>query len=238
MTLLSDELTNVFHKSITNYIGQNEFRTSLLFAIKEGTPAINGKQTVIDLKYFVNDEQLYQIKVLNKWSDSAGVYKAARDVLKKDKKSPFTLVGGCMAHQTNIFLKDLIVKCPEVKKAIKSAAMIATTLGQSIAFWHAVCLKVKVTVDINSITIWVPTNQYGIPMIWPSSRPYIWQTTWNWLSSPREINHTSKDRRQFQESEDFLMIPPWWRTWRWRKNCYIHSILPWGLPRWIMSPRE
>ena len=27
MTLLSDELTNVSHKSITNYIGQNEFRT-------------------------------------------------------------------------------------------------------------------------------------------------------------------------------------------------------------------
>ena len=36
--------------------------------------------------------------------------------------------------------------------------MIATTLGQSIAFRHAVCLKVKVTVDISSITIWVPTK--------------------------------------------------------------------------------
>ena len=46
--------------------GKNEFRTSFVFAIKEGTPAINGKQTVIYLKYFVNNEQLYQIKVLNK----------------------------------------------------------------------------------------------------------------------------------------------------------------------------
>ena len=118
MTLLSDGLTNVSHKSITNYIGQNKFRTSFVFAIKEGTPAINDKQTVIDLKYFVNDEQLYQIKVLNKFCDSDGVYKVARDILKKDKKSPFTLVGGCMAHQTNIFLKDLIVKCPEVEKTI------------------------------------------------------------------------------------------------------------------------
>ena len=63
-----------------------------------------------------------------------------------------------MAHQTNIFLKDLIVKCPEVEKTIKSATMITTTLGQSIAFRHAVCLKVKVTVDISSITIWVPTK--------------------------------------------------------------------------------
>ena len=71
---------------------------------------------------------------MNKCCDSAGVYKAARDILKKDKKSPFTLVGGCMAHQTNIFLKDLIVKCPEVEKAIKSATMTATTLGQSVAF--------------------------------------------------------------------------------------------------------
>ena len=43
MTLLSDELTNVSHKIITNYIGQNEFRTSFVFAIKEGTPAINDK---------------------------------------------------------------------------------------------------------------------------------------------------------------------------------------------------
>ena len=34
MTLLSDELTNVSHKSITNYIGQNEFRTSFVFSIK------------------------------------------------------------------------------------------------------------------------------------------------------------------------------------------------------------
>ena len=81
------------------------------------------------MKYFVTDEQLYQINVLNKFCDLAGVYKAARAILKKDKKSPFTLVGGCMAHQTNIFLKDLIVKCPEVEKAIKSAKMIATKLG-------------------------------------------------------------------------------------------------------------
>ena len=58
MTLLSDGLTNVPHKIITNYIGQNEFRTSFVFTIKEGTPAINDKQTVIYLKYFVNDEQL------------------------------------------------------------------------------------------------------------------------------------------------------------------------------------
>ena len=58
-----------------------------MFAIKKGTPATNPKQTVIDLKYFVNNEQLYQIKVLNKCCDSAGVYKAAGDILKKDKKS-------------------------------------------------------------------------------------------------------------------------------------------------------
>ena len=76
----------------------------------------------------------YQFEVLNKCCDSAGVYKAARDILKKDKKSPFTLVGGCMAHQTNLFLKDLILKCPEVEKAIKSATMISTKLGRSIAF--------------------------------------------------------------------------------------------------------
>ena len=56
MTLLSDELTNVSHKSITNYIGQKEFRTSLEFAIKEGTLAKDLKKTVIDLKNFVNDE--------------------------------------------------------------------------------------------------------------------------------------------------------------------------------------
>ena len=56
MTLLSDGLTNVSHKSITNYIGQNEFRTSFVFAIKEGTPETDAKQTVIDLKYFVNNE--------------------------------------------------------------------------------------------------------------------------------------------------------------------------------------
>ena len=98
MTLLSDELTNVSHKSITNYIGQNEFRTSLVFAIKEVTQEINAKQTFIDLKYFVTNEQIYEIKVLNKWCDSAGLYKAAWDILKKDKKSPFTLVGGCMTH--------------------------------------------------------------------------------------------------------------------------------------------
>ena len=82
----------------------------------------------------------------------------ARDILEKDKKSPFTLVGGCMAHQMNLFLKYLIVKCPKVEKAIKSDTMIATTLGQSISLGHAVCLKVKVTVDISSITIWVPTK--------------------------------------------------------------------------------
>ena len=76
----------------------------------------------------------YQIKVLNKCCDSAIVYKVARDILKKDKKSPFTLVGGCMAHQTNIFLKDLIVKCPEVEKTIKSTTLITTMLGKSIAF--------------------------------------------------------------------------------------------------------
>ena len=63
-----------------------------------------------------------------------------------------------MVHQKNIFLKDLIVKCPDAEKAIKSATKTATTLGRSIVFQHAVCLKVKVTVDISSITIWVPTK--------------------------------------------------------------------------------
>ena len=136
-------MSNVFHKSITDYIGQNEFRTSFVFAIKEGTPATDSKQTVIDLKYFVNNEQLYQIKVLNKCCDLAGVYKATRAILKKYKKSLFMLVGGCMAHQTNIFLKYLNVKCPEVKKAIKSATMTATTLGQSIAFFTSGHLTFK-----------------------------------------------------------------------------------------------
>ena len=56
MNLLSDGLTDVSHKIITNYIGQNEFITSLVFAIKEGNPVIDAKQTVIDLKYFVNNE--------------------------------------------------------------------------------------------------------------------------------------------------------------------------------------
>ena len=56
MTLLSDGLTNVYHKSITNYIGQNEFRTSFVFAIKEGNPETDDKQTFIYLKYFVKNE--------------------------------------------------------------------------------------------------------------------------------------------------------------------------------------
>ena len=105
-----------------------------MFAIKERTPSTYTKQTVIDLKYFVNNEQLYQIKVLNKCCDLAGLHKAARDILKRTRNNRVMLVGGCMAHQTNILLKDLIVKCPEVEKAMKSAKMIATTLGQSIAF--------------------------------------------------------------------------------------------------------
>ena len=105
-----------------------------MFSIKEGTLTKYAKQTVIDSKNFVNDEHIYQFKVLNKFCDSAGVYKAVRDILKKDKNSLFTIVGGCMAHQTNIFLKYLIVECPEAEKTIKSAKMISTTLGQSIAF--------------------------------------------------------------------------------------------------------
>ena len=125
----------------------------------------------------MNDEQLYQIEVLNKCCDLAGVYKAARDILKKDKKSPFMLVGGCMAHHTHLFLKDLIVKCPKVEKAIKSVTMIATTLGQSNAFRHAVCLKVKVTVDVNSITIWVPTKTIWYSNGMALNQPHIWQTT-------------------------------------------------------------
>ena len=56
MNLLSDGLTDVSHKSITKYIGQYEFRTSFMFAIKEETLATDSKQTVIDLKYFVNNE--------------------------------------------------------------------------------------------------------------------------------------------------------------------------------------
>ena len=55
--------------------------TSFVFAIKEGNPATDAKQTVVDLKNFVNNEQLYQIKVLNKCCDLARVYKAARDPL-------------------------------------------------------------------------------------------------------------------------------------------------------------
>ena len=56
MTLLSYGLTDVPHKIITDYIGKNEIRTSFLFAIKEGNLATDAKKTVIDLKYFVNND--------------------------------------------------------------------------------------------------------------------------------------------------------------------------------------
>ena len=50
ITILCYGFTNVSHKIIKNYIEQNKCITSFVFDIKEGTPATDAKQTVIDLK--------------------------------------------------------------------------------------------------------------------------------------------------------------------------------------------
>ena len=138
-----------------------------MFAIKEGNPETDAKQTVIDLKYFVNNELPNQSIEQVMWLGRS--IKSGKRHHKNDKKSPFTLVGWCMAHQKNIFLKYLILKCPKVEKAIKSATMIATTLGQSIAFQHAVCLKVNWRWILIQSPFGCQPKQYGIPMVWPSS---------------------------------------------------------------------
>ena len=55
--------------------------------------------------------------------NSAGVYFKARKLLKEMDGLPFTLVSGCMAHQSNLFLKDLILSVPFVSKIMQQKSL-------------------------------------------------------------------------------------------------------------------
>ena len=91
--------------------------------------------------------------------DSAGIYYTVRSLLKSSSTSHFTLVGGCMAHQSNLFLKDLIKSSEEVGSSIQNATAIAKTVCKSAALNHSILQVMKTELKINtkSFALWVPT---------------------------------------------------------------------------------
>ena len=115
VTLLSDGLTDISHKSITNYIGQNLFRTLFIFAIKRGIQQQMQKncywfEKLCEQWTALPNQSIEQVLWLFRSIQSGKRYP------KKDKKSPFTLVGGCMAHQTNIFIKTWLSNIPRWRR--------------------------------------------------------------------------------------------------------------------------
>ena len=73
-----------------------------------------------------------------------------------------------MAHQSNLFLKDLIKNVSFVSKSIDHAAKIAAMLSKSIAFHAALCTEINLKEGkvVESIAVWVPcaTRWYSYGM--------------------------------------------------------------------------
>ena len=73
-----------------------------------------------------------------------------------------------MAHQSNLFLKDLIKNVSFVSKSIDHAAKIAVMLSKSVAFHAGLCTEInsKEGKAVESIAIWVPcaTRWYSYGM--------------------------------------------------------------------------
>ena len=154
-----DSLTDINQRNITNYILLNEMQMSYLIDIVQGSPAKNSEQSRDDLVKLVKSKmKLPDKSFLSMTCDSAGVYFKARKLLKEMDGLPFTLVSGCMAHQSNLFLKDLIKRVPIVSESIDHAAKIAAMLSKSVAFHAALCAEInsKEGKAVESIAIWVP----------------------------------------------------------------------------------
>ena len=127
--------------------------------IVQGTPAKNAQESLEDITKFVESLYLQESCKLFLCCDSAGVYYKVRSLLKSSSTSPFTLVGGCMAHQSNLFLKDLIKSSGEVGSSIHNAIAIAKTVCKSTALNHSILqiMKAELKVNIESFALWVPT---------------------------------------------------------------------------------
>lgn len=149
LTILFDTLTDKTRKNIATYLAIDQCRESRLLDIIQGTPAKNAYENVEDINRFIDSLHVSERCSLFMCCDSAGVYNKARTLFKKNNIAPFALVGGCMAHQLNLLLKDLIKSCDKVKASSQQAISIAKTVCKSAALNYAVMQVMKTELNEN-----------------------------------------------------------------------------------------
>ena len=159
LTIIFDSLTDKTRKNITNYLAVNEKRDSHLLDVIQGSPAKDAVESADEIIEFVSSLLLPPSVKVCMCCDSAGVYYKARSILKNMDNSPFMLVGGCMAHQSNLILKDLINACPAISNSIECAITIAKAVCRSVALNTAIVdtLNVEFNNGIESFALWIPT---------------------------------------------------------------------------------
>lgn len=209
LTLVFDSMTDLTKKNLTNYLGKwlqtiwilsdsvvviNEERTSHLLDIKVGTPAQNAYECEDEVIEFARSLNLNDRQHLHLCCDSAGVYVKMRRLLKENTESPFTFVGACLAHQSNLLLKDLIHSCDDILQSIEDATRIATMLNSCTAFRATMTQIVSQYGCTGGFSVWVPT-----PTRWYSSGVCIKQ-----VLRIRDMLRigllTDKDKRYFKKS--------------------------------------
>ena len=107
LTLMSDGKTNVIRRNLSNYVLVEPNGESILDDLNTETPAKTGSKIMIELlsvgsRLKSDSECEFNVFFV---SDSAGNMYSARELLKAHPNNPFTYVGSCLAHQSNLIFK-------------------------------------------------------------------------------------------------------------------------------------
>jgi hypothetical protein len=111
------------------------------------TPAKDVQENYIDFIAFVEKHDWNKEGMLHYCSDSAGVYfkmRKMRKMLKTQPDSPITLTGGCMAHMSNLVLKDCVCSVSLVVTALAFVTQLAVIIKRSATFSLAVLNELKI----------------------------------------------------------------------------------------------
>jgi hypothetical protein len=143
ITIICDSITDCNRKNITNWIIADDTRKTYLMDLESGLASKTAEEVYESIVAKIEEFKIGSNCIVNHTSDSASVYFKARQLMKRTPSSPITLTCGCMAHMTNLFLKDFINSVPFVSESIQFVVDIAVIVSRLTVFSAAALEELK-----------------------------------------------------------------------------------------------
>jgi hypothetical protein len=160
VTIICDSVTDCTRKNITNWIVADERRRTYLMDVESSLCSKTANEVYEQFVLKVKKFNISPECIVHHCSDSVGVYFKTRQLMKSNLDSPVTLTCGCMAHMTNLFLKDFMNSVSFVSVSIQFVVDIAVVVSRSTVMSAAILKELK---DSKAVRDSVETFALNIP---------------------------------------------------------------------------